>query len=79
MKSEIKKDKDELAKLRVAAKEGLEAMEKVDELKKRDKELSEENKTLAENFNSERVSTNLRSTSRGRKSILYVVYEIWLS
>jgi len=55
MKSDSKKDKDELAKLRVAAKEGLEAMEKVGELKKRDKELSEENKTLAENFNSERV------------------------
>lgn len=55
MKADGKKDKDELAKLSVAAKEGLEAMEKVEELKKRDKELTEENKNLAENFNSERV------------------------
>uniref|UniRef100_A0A7M5X8X7 Kinesin motor domain-containing protein n=1 Tax=Clytia hemisphaerica TaxID=252671 RepID=A0A7M5X8X7_9CNID len=55
LKSDLKKDKAELAKLSVAAKEGLEAMEKVDELKKRDKDLTEENKNLAENFNSERI------------------------
>ena len=60
MKSDGKKDKDELAKLSVAAKEGLEAMEKVEELKKRDKELTEENKNLADNFNSERVREKKR-------------------
>lgn len=56
LKSDSKKDKAEIAKLGVAAKEGLEAIEKVDELKKSNKELSAENKTLAENFNSERVT-----------------------
>ena len=46
---------DEIAKLGVAAQEGVEAMEKVKELSKSNKSLTEENKTLAENFNSERV------------------------
>ena len=50
-----KKLTDEIAKLGVAAQEGVEAMEKVKELSKSNKSLTEENKTLAENFNSERV------------------------
>ena len=55
LQSENRHDKAEIAKLGVAAKEGLEAAEKVIELSKSNKSLTEENKTLAENFNSERV------------------------
>ncbi|XP_057300384.1 early endosome antigen 1-like [Hydractinia symbiolongicarpus] len=53
--ADVKRDKDEIAKLSVAAKEGIEAAEKVADLSKSNKELTEENKTLAENFNSERI------------------------
>ena len=49
----------ELAALGVAAKEGVEAVEKVKNLEKEVKSLTKENKQLAENFNSERVSENL--------------------
>ena len=49
----------ELAALGVAAKEGIEAAEKVKNLEKEVKTLTKENKQLAENFNSERVSRNL--------------------
>ena len=49
----------ELAALGVAAKEGIEAAEKVKNLEKEVKTLTKENKQLAENFNSERVSKNL--------------------
>ncbi len=59
------KDKDneiarlaaELAALGVAAKEGVEAAAKVQSLEKEVKTLTKENKTLSDNFNSERVRT----------------------
>ncbi|XP_065672562.1 kinesin-related protein 2 isoform X3 [Hydra vulgaris] len=55
LENAILKEKAEIAKLAVAAKEGVEAIEKVSELSKSNKLLIEENKTLVENFNSERV------------------------
>ncbi|XP_012557643.2 uncharacterized protein LOC100213907 isoform X1 [Hydra vulgaris] len=55
LENTILKEKAEIAKLAVAAKEGVEAIEKVSELSKSNKLLIEENKTLVENFNSERV------------------------
>ena len=64
-----KRDKAEIAKLGVAAKEGLEAAEKVSELSKSNKHLTEENKTLAENFNSERVSIIVYSKKRSTKQM----------
>ena len=39
--------------------EGLAAQEKVDELSKEVKSLREENKTLSDNYNSERVSCSM--------------------
>ncbi|KAM7449659.1 hypothetical protein ABFA07_002571 [Porites harrisoni] len=53
--ADSKKDKDTLSKLEVAAQEGLAAQEKVDELSKEVKSLREENKTLSDNYNSERI------------------------
>lgn len=53
--SESKKDKDILSKLETAAQEGLAAQEKVEELTKEVKSLREENKSLSENYNSERI------------------------
>ncbi|XP_065060252.1 myosin-2 heavy chain-like [Rhopilema esculentum] len=53
--SENKKKEDELSKLGVAAKQGAEAMAKVEELQVTCKTLTDENKTLTENYNSERV------------------------
>ena len=46
----------ELSSVGVAAKEGANAMRRVKDLEKEVKSLTKENKTLAENFNSERVS-----------------------
>ncbi|XP_041373330.1 COP1-interactive protein 1-like [Gigantopelta aegis] len=53
--SEIRKLQAELSALGVAAKEGVEAASKVKYLEKEVKKLTEENKVLVENFNSERV------------------------
>ncbi|XP_067665807.1 uncharacterized protein [Haliotis asinina] len=53
--TELKKLRDELAALGIAAKEGVEAATKVKDMEKDFKRLTEENKTLTENFNSERV------------------------
>lgn len=53
--ADSKKDKDTLSKLEVAAQEGLAAQEKVDELTKEVKSLREENKSLSDNYNSERI------------------------
>ncbi|XP_028399082.1 kinectin-like [Dendronephthya gigantea] len=55
LNAESKGDKAELLKLGVAAKEGLEAQEKVQGLTTEVKKLQEENKTLTENYNSERI------------------------
>jgi hypothetical protein len=51
--AQLKVEKDQLA---VAAKEGVEFMEKAKELSKQVSHLEAENKTLTENYNSERVS-----------------------
>ncbi|XP_033749240.1 myosin-9-like [Pecten maximus] len=53
--NELKKVKVELDTLGMAAKEGVEAATKVKNLEKENKKLGEENKTLTENYNSERV------------------------
>ncbi|XP_069137700.1 uncharacterized protein [Argopecten irradians] len=53
--NELKKVKVELDALGMAAKEGVEAATKVKNLEKENKKLGEENKTLTENYNSERV------------------------
>ncbi|XP_071110400.1 uncharacterized protein [Haliotis cracherodii] len=53
--TELKKLRDELAALGIAAKEGVEAATKVKDMERDFKRLAEENKTLTENFNSERV------------------------
>ena len=65
----------ELAALGVAAKEGIEAAEKVKNLEKEVKTLTKENKQLAENFNSERVSKNLLLG----ESLIFVVENNWKS
>lgn len=54
--NEITKLKEELAVLRVTAKASAGAAEKLVQLEKDVKKLTEENKTLTENFNSERVN-----------------------
>eukprot|EP00794_Sanderia_malayensis_P009616 gene9616-10599_t len=53
--SEIRKKTDEIDKLGIAAKQGAEAMNKVVELEGKCRGLVEENKTLTENYNSERL------------------------
>ncbi|OWF39036.1 myosin-1B-like [Mizuhopecten yessoensis] len=53
--NELKKVKLELDTLGMAAKEGVEAATKVKALEKDNRKLGEENKTLTENYNSERV------------------------
>lgn len=53
--ADSRKDKDTLSKLEVAAQEGLAAQEKVDDLTKEVKVLREENKSLSDNYNSERI------------------------
>ncbi|KAJ7388812.1 hypothetical protein OS493_035596 [Desmophyllum pertusum] len=55
LSADSRKDKDTLSKLEVAAQEGLAAQEKVDDLTKEVKELREENKSLSDNYNSERI------------------------
>eukprot|EP00794_Sanderia_malayensis_P009619 gene9619-10602_t len=52
---EIRKKTDEIDKLGIAAKQGAEAMDKVVELEGKCRGLVEENKTLTENYNSERL------------------------
>ena len=56
---ECTKLQNDLASLGVAAKEGVEAAARVKALEKEVKGLNTENKTLTENYNSERVSTSL--------------------
>lgn len=53
--AEVKRKEDEMAKLGVAAKQGADAMAKVEELEVNCKKLTEENKVLSENYNSERI------------------------
>jgi ABC-type phosphate transport system auxiliary subunit len=53
--NELKKLKVELSTLGVAAKEGLDAVNRVKELEGETKKLREEVKVLGDNFNSERV------------------------
>ncbi|XP_035667060.1 myosin heavy chain, non-muscle-like isoform X4 [Branchiostoma floridae] len=55
LQADLKKKEAELDNLGVAAKQGLEAMEKAEQLEKEVKKLTAENKTLSENYNSERV------------------------
>ncbi|XP_019614504.1 PREDICTED: cingulin-like isoform X2 [Branchiostoma belcheri] len=55
LQADLKKKEAELDNLGVAAKQGLEAMEKAEGLEKEVKKLTAENKTLTENYNSERV------------------------
>ncbi|CAH1253064.1 KIFC3 [Branchiostoma lanceolatum] len=55
LQADLKKKEAELDNLGVAAKQGLEAMEKAEQLEKEVKKLTAENKTLTENYNSERV------------------------
>lgn len=55
MQTDAKRDKEEIAKLGLAAKEGFEAAERAANLEVQLKGLKEENTTLVENFNSERV------------------------
>ena len=57
--AEIEKLRGELATLGVAAKAALEQEEKRKSLEKEVKTLRDENKTLTDNFNSERVSVDL--------------------
>ena len=57
--AEIEKLRGELATLGVAAKAALEQEEKRKSLEKEVKTLRDENKTLTDNFNSERVSADL--------------------
>ena len=56
--NELSKCKAELAALGVAAKQGVEAATKVKTLETDNKKLTDENKVLTENFNSERVGLN---------------------
>lgn len=56
---ELKKVTAELSALGVAAKQGMEAATKVKTLETDNKKLTEENKVLTENYNSERVSALL--------------------
>ena len=53
---ELTRLRAELSSLGIAAKEGVEATHRAKALEKEVKKLTEENKTLADNFNSERVS-----------------------
>lgn len=56
---ELTKVTAELSALGVAAKQGMEAATKVKTLETDNKKLTEENKVLTENYNSERVSVLL--------------------
>lgn len=57
--NELKKVTAELSALGVAAKQGMEAATKVKTLETDNKKLTEENKVLTENYNSERVNPTL--------------------
>ena len=61
--NELSKCKAELAALGVAAKQGVEAATKVKTLETDNKKLTDENKVLTENFNSERVGLNQENCS----------------
>lgn len=57
--NELKKVTAELSALGVAAKQGMEAATKVKTLETDNKKLTEENKVLTENYNSERVKCHM--------------------
>ncbi|KAI8507762.1 hypothetical protein Bbelb_140020 [Branchiostoma belcheri] len=64
LQADLKKKEAELDNLGVAAKQGLEAMEKAEGLEKEVKKLTAENKTLTENYNSERLEELKQLTAK---------------
>ena len=57
----------DLSTLGLAAKEGIESAKRVESLKSDVKRLTEENKAVADSFNSERVGTSSKNRNRNLK------------